>query len=289
MKPIKYLIFLFAGTFVISAVLSTQNSEHVWLDWDNYLMKISASIPLGHNVRLSERHQVREKAREKILSLVSISLENLYIDADHQLKDYLDSNATFAHKYSIFLETLEMGSLFIRKNKIKADLAIPLRNKNGLLYFLPMPWQIESYNSLKEPEFTGEAYLNSTVISEFPHNKAPVKYSGLIIDARDLSLHVALAPRIYTQDGRLIFGPEFLKSDIAINRGIVAYVTELNAKLLRVRAGDTPLMTSALSSFGKNKTDLVISLEDGSKLFDDKDTVINLLKCRVVILYNPEK
>ena len=252
-------------------------------------MKISTSIPLGKNIRISERHQLREKAREKILSIVSLSMEDLLIDADHKLKDFLDINQTFSHQYSIFLKTLEMGSLFVRQNKVDADLNIPLRNKSGLLFFLPLPWGTEEYNILKPADFVGEAYQTTSADSEFPENKAPVLYTGLVIDARDFEPHPALAPRIYTQDGRLIFGPEFLNANIAIQRGIVAYIPSLQSELLKVRAGNHPMLTSALAITGKYQTDFVISLEDGAKLFDHKQSVINLLKCRVVILVKEQK
>ena len=93
-----------------------------------------------------------------------------------------------------------------------------------------------------------------------------------------------MAPRIYSQNGRLIYGPEFIRRDVGTNRGIAAYVKSIAHAEVTRRAGKHPLLTVALAAQGKYQTNIVLATEEITKLFDHKQTVKNLLKCRVVII-----
>ncbi|MDH5720826.1 MAG: hypothetical protein OEZ13_09465 [Spirochaetia bacterium] len=260
--------------------------SNIQVDWQNYFVIVNAEFKLSKKAPISERELLREQTKEDILQLISHYLENLVVDENRLLKNILASNDEFSREYSLFLETLEMHGMFFRENKIITSMKIPLRGKNGLLARVPLNWNHYNYESLKSNEYVGEAYQRNSYNSEYIKSLSPVKYTGLIIDVRNLDFNVSLSPKIFDQNGKLIYGEEFIPPNAGKRRGIAAFLTNLNNSEVERRVGRRPLLTTAVETSGFNKTNAVLIIRDAARIFDHEETVKNLRKCRVVFLIN---
>ena len=108
--------------------------------------------------------------------------------------------------------------------------------------------------------------------------------SGLIIDARGLKARPAMAPRILDQNGNAIYGPGKYDRKYAVSNGVAGYSKTLEAAQKDPRVTGNPLLIKGVAISGTNRTDIVVSNSDVSRI-DVADRNGNILKdCRVLIL-----
>lgn len=108
--------------------------------------------------------------------------------------------------------------------------------------------------------------------------------TGLIIDARGLKARPAMAPRILDQNGNAVYGPGTYSREYAVTNGVAGYSKSLEAAQKDPRVQGNPLVVKGISTSGTNRTDVVISNADVSKI-DSANRSYNVLKdCRVLIL-----
>jgi hypothetical protein len=119
-----------------------------------------------------------------------------------------------------------------------------------------------------------------------PVTPAPIKYTGLILDARGLGAKPAMAPRILCEGSLAeVYGPLAADSDVVLSQGFAGYAgTPEKARTMLSRIGDRPLEIKARGT--SNVTDLVISQDDAQKLAGAVKTSDFLRECKVVIVVN---
>jgi len=254
------------------------------MDWRLYQYNIQSYINIIESTSVNERYYLRNQVKEIMLKKISVGIENMFVDNTHKIMDILDQNSDFRQEYPLFMQSINIVRMTFRNSMIEVSTALPMRGGRGLLSHIPLPWGTMSYNPLLAPEYVGEAYAKTSVGNEYESGLIPIKYSGVIIDLRGMDINEAFAPRIFSQTGRLIYGPEFILSKIGIQRGIVAYTHDISDSEVRIRAGDSPYFTVALATRGLYKTDVVISNKDAARLLQHAVTIENLQKCRVVFL-----
>ncbi len=273
----KMIAFLVFGS--VFGIGTHQSS----MDWSSYQIELKSSIPLKKNATIREEQFARQNALYEILEGHSGFLESIPIDGDHLLKDYLDENATFAEKYSYYLQTRSLNRVAYQKGFLNGQVILPIRNTGSLLAILPLPWDTFSYQPERK-QLQSSAYENPADHHDYHRGRAAVRYTGLVVDAREQRLSPSLAPRIYAQDGRLIYGPEYLMRNTGIYRGVAGFAKSMNDPELQRRTGLKPLVTAALAVSGKHGTDVVISNQDARLLFDNAENLENLRKTKVIFL-----
>jgi|GEM_PF-1704001 len=261
-----------------------EERTHSFIDWGSYQYRVQSYININEASSINERFYMRNQVKEIILRKISAGIENIYVDNAHKIMDILDENENFQREYPIYLQSINIVRMIFRSSMIEASTALPLRGKEGLLVHLPLPWATMTYDSLKEPEYVGEAYHKTRVGNEFESGLVPLQYSGVIIDLRGMEVNEAIAPRIFSQTGKLIYGPEYIVHRIGTQRGIVGYAYDMNDAEVKVRAGEAAFYTVALATKGLYKTDVVLSNKDAGRLMQHPVTLENLQKCRVVLL-----
>jgi len=108
--------------------------------------------------------------------------------------------------------------------------------------------------------------------------------SGLIIDARGLKARPAMAPRILDQNGNAVYGPGKYDRKYAVSNGVAGYSKTLEAAQKDPRVSGNPLVIKGVAISGTNRTDIIVSNSDVSRI-DVADRNGNVLKdCRVLIL-----
>ena len=96
-----------------------------------------------------------------------------------------------------------------------------------------------------------------------PPAKPKIPYTGLLIDARGIGAHAALAPRILAQEDE-IYGPRFVDPNLISGPSvqepgrIAWYFTDEAKAREHYKVTANPLIIKALKAVGENNTDLVI-------------------------------
>ncbi|MGK0291287.1 MAG: hypothetical protein ACI86H_002754, partial [bacterium] len=109
-------------------------------------------------------------------------------------------------------------------------------------------------------------------------------YTGIIIDARNTDVIPAVAPKIFDDAGVTFYSEAFVKKNAAFSRGMVSYTRSMLAAKKNVRVKGRPITIKAVTSTGKNQTNLVISTQDANLLRMISKQQNFLKEARVVIL-----
>lgn len=88
------------------------------------------------------------------------------------------------------------------------------------------------------------------------------QYTGLIVDCSGLGLQTAMAPAVYTDGKKVVYGLENFSHDQVINRGYVGYSNSVTSGVQR--AGSNPMVVKAQSI--EHFFNPVISKEDAARI-----------------------
>lgn len=223
----------------------------------------------GKNTATSQgkaHSMARKKAREKLRVRLSQRLESILFNADYTVYEYTQVNQQARLRLNSYIgsEKEEYDFQFV-KNVLEAKASLPLKGKDGIIAHIPLEYGQESV-----PEFSEEV--------------VPVEFSGLVVDARHLSLKRALFPKIQTDRGLDIYSPVYVKEAYAIETGYIVYREEQTGKGVEAKVGKNPYFVLALGTAGKNQTDLIIPTDEAAKLLSHPESRKNLTRCRVLIL-----
>jgi hypothetical protein len=105
--------------------------------------------------------------------------------------------------------------------------------------------------------------VGSKVTSAKP--AAASAFSGLIVDAKALKVQPALAPHIFDEAGKPVYGAENVTSDAVKLHGVAGYLKVVGEAQKNALVGDKPLVVKALRT---NGPDLTISTADADKVRD---------------------
>lgn len=108
--------------------------------------------------------------------------------------------------------------------------------------------------------------------------------TGIVIDARGLKARPAMAPKILDQNGSVVYGPGNYNREYAVTNGVVGYSKTLEAAQKDTRVQGNPLVVRGVATSGKNRTDVVVSNADVSKINAANRSYGVLRDCRVLIL-----
>jgi len=109
-------------------------------------------------------------------------------------------------------------------------------------------------------------------------------YTGIIIDAKGLGVRPAMAPKIVSQNGTVVYGPGNYTREYAIQFGVAGYSKSLETAAEDMRVKGNPLVIKAVSVQGTNMADLVVSGQDGWQMQSAEQKYSVLKDCRVLIL-----
>lgn len=114
-----------------------------------------------------------------------------------------------------------------------------------------------------------------------------IPYTGLIIDARDLSLHPILYPVIVSEAGKELYSSLFISREFAVQYGVCTYICNMESAMNFRRIGSNPLVFKALRKEGRTSGSIVISMADAKLLEKVTERHRFLKECRVIIVTGP--
>ncbi len=109
-------------------------------------------------------------------------------------------------------------------------------------------------------------------------------YTGLIIDASELSFIPSASPKIFDEEGREIYGSAYLDKEWVEKHGIVGYAKSLKEGRANARVAGNPFIIKAIKVTGPNSKDLIISNTDAGKIRELAKHLNFLDQAKVVIV-----
>jgi hypothetical protein len=221
------------------------------------------------SARLAARREAEIAARANAeIILSSLRVDNETTVADHRRRPGVDS------KFNAFVS--EQGALSSALLDDRDD-----SYKITLTYRLFGPKGFVALNDQEDPADDFIRFHMEAWPTYWPATNKTV-WDGLIISAPYLHLTPALAPRIYAENGNLLYDASFIDASTASENGMTLYastpfnvIRSMNMRYYHCLAVNT-------TSF--EGTDLVISDEDAARICSSQGTLKNLRKCRVIIL-----
>ena len=95
---------------------------------------------------------------------------------------------------------------------------------------------------------------------------AQTVYTGLIIDASDLSFMPSASPKILDEEGREIYGSGYLDKEWVEKQGVVSYAKSIAEGKANARVAGNPYIIKAIKATGPNSKDLIVSNSDAGKV-----------------------
>lgn len=129
-------------------------------------------------------------------------------------------------------------------------------------------WQGLKVSRINSEEQNVHEYWNEKLQTQGPF------YTGLVVDARGLNLQRGMSPKIFGEQGQLIYGGVLASQDLVQERGVVAYGTELTEELLeRLRIDPdypyvAPLIVRAVGVTEPSRTSVYISEADTKRVLE---------------------
>ncbi len=110
-------------------------------------------------------------------------------------------------------------------------------------------------------------------------------YTGIVVDARGLSAEGALAPRLLSPDGDVLFALDRVHEAVARKHTMVQYVSDPADPLAYGRAGDSPLLLQAERVSAD--VDLVLTPDDAIRFQTISRDASLLTEAKVVLVLDP--
>lgn len=130
-------------------------------------------------------------------------------------------------------------------------------------------------NSLERP---------SPIPFENPRSSEILIYTGLVVIAQGLDVQEALSPKILMEDGRVVYGAEWVNQETAQDQGLVGYIRGIQEAKSNKRVTAKPFVVTALGVAGESRTDLVISDADAQTLHIVPEHLEFLQNARVLVV-----
>ena len=176
--------------------------------------------------RSSSRSMAIDQAELRLMELIL----SVQLDSENKIRTKMEDDMSLRDRMGYLSSKFIIKSERSGNGLVSVEIALPFTGENGLYSVI-----------------TGGEY-NSESIPEFPESIVKQEISGIIIDVSEFkNFKPCLEPRILTDQGRLIYGPETLRSKIAIQRGMASYHMNHEKAVSDYRSGLTPYYLYAIS------------------------------------------
>lgn len=250
-----------------------------WVD-RNFDSKITLDIQKAQIKMPSGKNAALLRINNRLPNLIKDPLLTLYVNSENQLGDMILENDIVLKDIVEVIDNSQktLGyfkddtTLFNTNSSVKLDdlSSLLIRHNQGYMPRLP----IETISSRK--------------------------YSGIIIDARgtlpvhgeyvDSVVSPCFFPRVWDDQMSIVYEYNMMDGeDVKVNGTCTYDYTSDDEKRYKNKIGSDPLHITAKKTFGRNRTDIIISKKDALKISSIPENRELLRQGKVVILLNKEE
>ena len=284
---ITLLILVYTAGFCAESAELVEDKESGVINWANGTVKAQGiSSPIKKDTEKVQTNspkalsEAKNDARRKLLETV----KRIQVASKLSVSDIADRNKTVLTQIKdMVYNAAEIEELrkYMSDGSVEVSLQMSL---HGGLAQLILPTEIRQIEAIKQLK-PGE---KSTAVkpTSSPKGTSDV-HTGLIVDARSIEATPALAPKLLDENLAEVFGPAFVSREFAVQQGMAAYYTDIQAAKADPRVTDHPLIVKALRTDWPSRCNIVISNTDASKLKSASDHLLFLKEARVIFVLSP--
>ncbi len=268
--------FLVLAVFLSPSPLLANNLieglENGRVDWSNRIIEaVGIGKPPEKPINIAQARAIAKKAavtaaQQNLLE----TLENMWIDSNTLVKDFVDQNDHIYKDFQVFIQQPQVVDIsYLSNGCVKATVAVKL---TGAFADMLLPKSIHDIHPVKQPKLPGK-------------HKQEAR-TGLVLDCLGLKVRPAIVPRIVDEDGNEVYGPKYVNRKYAVGQGTTGYSTDLEAARKNPRVGESPIVLKAIRAAQSGPSDIVISNSDADVIRRDPRNLRFLQECRVIIVLN---
>lgn len=251
----SFLIWLFMTVTVLADDnVIVEKVGQGTIDWTNGLIHVVGyGVPprevSGPRAKLMARNTAKTDAYRNAAEVIN----RVRVNSDSLVEDYVMKS----ERIRLVVESFLRGARIIKVDQQRDGII-------ELMIELPLGGQAGLITLLNRPEVTGFSGLEPPAPSGFPESGEASRYTGVIIDARNLKVKPALYPRVFDGEGYLLYASTMVNLARPGFTTIVAYTRSLEAARKLPRLGSNPLVLTtekAGPTTGGEQTDLVLGVE----------------------------
>jgi hypothetical protein len=284
---IALLSLVYTAGFCAESIGTGEEKESGVINWANGTIKAQGiSAPIKKDAGKSQTNspkalsEAKNDARRKLLETV----RQILVASKLSVGDIADRNKTVLAQIKDMVYNaaeIEESRKYMSDGSVEVCLQMNLHGGFAQLILPKEIRQIETIKQLKSGKKSAAVKSNSSSegTSDF--------YTGLLVDARSIEATPALVPKLLDENLAEVFGPAFVSREFAVQQGMAAYYTDIQAAKADPRISDHPLIVKALRTDFPSRCNIVISNADASKLKSASDHLLFLKEARVVIVLSP--
>ncbi len=260
--------------------------ENSYINWTGGYIATSASVKIPEivfdpqdpefaspgterSISDARARALSEAQNRAILDLNRLVLA-LRLDSHSTVRQRMESSRDFRDRMGDLSSRYVTRSRRVGEGTVTVDLLLPLYREEGL------------YSMLIGSSYGQEA------IPTVEEGEQSDEITGIIIDATTINgFKLSLETRLFTDQGRQIYGPEQIRPGVALAHGLVTPYTDYEAARRDPRIGIHPFYTFAAGASGPNRGNLFLDPEDVGKILSSKSGRSALRRGAVVIITNP--
>jgi len=127
-------------------------------------------------------------------------------------------------------------------------------------------------------------FVQSSPAQNISNSPNALIYTGLVVDAQGLAVKQTMSPRLLMEDGRVVYGREWVDPEVIQQQTIVGYIKGIPNAKTHKRVIAVPFVVKALRVDANNPSDLIISDADAQTLHLTPEHVAFLRKAKVLVV-----
>ncbi len=279
-KLVSLIAFLFLTVTPLAAQsldqACTQEGAAACIDWDRQMVIAEgAGAPSSKATSQAQKNATAERAARLDAARNALEmLQGINLTSSTTMRDAMLSDDT--------VRTRVQGKLYglrtVGTPRFFSDGSVKIRVEASLRQIIPD----DLYAPAAAPTpLPGPDAGDSGLSTQIDPNRI---YTGLVIDARGTGLQPAMAPKVFDESGRELYGSAYVDAEFVKQHGMAGYVKDPEQATTNDRVQGSPLMIKAVSASGANQTDLVVRDQDANAIRKLTKSLNFLKEARVVMV-----
>ena len=272
MKKINLSVISFLLIFILgfSLMINAQDKEKGNIDWENGVITVVGFGAPPENAPDSVSQLLAKRAaKADAYRNAAEVIKGVQVDSNTEVENYVVKSDKISTQVNGFIKNGRFIDVKYNKNNTcRVTLELPMEGQNSLNSFFENIGQEKNSGYEKADISNYDTEENKMDKKTESNEKDKINYStytGIIIDVRSLNVIPALHPKIFDNDGYLLYGAGVIEVGNDNYSTIVAYSRSKEKALNMERVGDNPFVIEAVSVVkGKNNkaTDIVLKNKD---------------------------
>lgn len=247
-------------------------------------------------------------ARKNMLAVIS----GISVNANATISDLMAGDADFEAEIENIARNFRIiDTRYMQTGAIEVDVEVPLSALYAVLpaseYEMPtgkyvqIPSQQQFHGQQPQTSGTSNAFKQRSVTPSDPagglsslglgqtggsSGSLDSGYTGLIIDARGLSITPALAPSLIDENGHIVYASGSLSGGMMSETGMVIYERDMNRADDNILVSGRPLIITAVRADGATGSDIILRNADADKVWQSLVNFNFLAQGKVLIVIN---